>query len=92
MDTAEARRILAERLGCRALSYSRLVAKIGHVECEEIGKPGKKFWQMESQVVWDHKPNGDIRVLASIDDEGWRAFAPLMDGFIKASNDEFVCE
>jgi hypothetical protein len=93
MDTAEARRILAECLArYRALSYAQLVAKIDHVECEQIGEPGRKFWQMEFQVVWDSQPNGDVRVLGSIDDGGWRAFTPLTDDFVKASNGEFVGE
>jgi hypothetical protein len=91
MDIAEARRILAERLTrYRTLSYAQLVARIDQVECEQIGEPGKKFWQMEFQVVWDTQLNGNVRVLGSIDDGGLRAFAPLTDDFIKAPNDEFI--
>jgi len=93
MDTPEARRILAERLArYRTLSYAQLVARHDHVEGEEIAGPGKKFWQLEFQVVWDNKPNGDVRVLGAIDDGGSRAFVPVMDSFIKAPNSEFVDE
>jgi len=28
-------------------------------------------------VVWDAQENGPLRVIVSIDDGGWRAFAPL---------------
>lgn len=93
MDTAEARRVLADRLArYRALPYAQLVVKIDHVECEQIGEPGTNFWQMEFQVVWDNQLNGNVRVLGSIDDGGWRAFAPLTDDFLKAPNGEFVGE
>ena len=34
-------------------------------------------YQIEIQITWDHKPGGDVRVLAAIDDGGWRAFMPL---------------
>ncbi len=34
------------------------------------------------QVIWDGKPNDDIRVMGLIDDGGWRAFIPLSEDFI----------
>jgi hypothetical protein len=43
---------------------------------------------LETQIVWDDKPGGDVRVLASIDDGGWRAFVPLCDSLIMTPNDE----
>jgi len=33
-------------------------------------------------VFWDGRPGGDIRVLASIDDGGWRAFFPLTETLV----------
>lgn len=35
---------------------------------------------------------GDLRVRVTIDDDGWRAFAPLFSDFIKAPTDQFVGE
>ena len=37
---------------------------------------------LSSSSIWDAQPNGDIRVLGSIDDYGWRTFVPLTDDFL----------
>lgn len=44
------------------------------------------------QVFWDDTPDGAIRVMASIDDGGWRAFVPLTEAFILAPDGSFVDE
>jgi hypothetical protein len=43
-------------------------------------------------VLWDDRAGGNIRVIASIDDGGLHAFAPLTDSFIKAPDGSFVGE
>lgn len=48
--------------------------------------------QVEIEAFWDDKQGGDIRVVFSIDDGGWRACFPVTDSFIMASNDTFVGE
>ena len=85
MDNEEARQQLAgavDRL--RSRRASQLVAMLDGPEAwEEMGPSGVKY-QLEAQVSWDTKPGGNLRVVVSIDDGGWRAFAPLSDDFIVA--------
>jgi hypothetical protein len=40
------------------------------------------FYQVELNVCWDSKPDGDPRIMTSIDGGGWRAFLPLTDSLI----------
>ena len=47
---------------------------------------------VEITAFWDDKPDGDIRVLFSIDDGGWRAFMPVGQDFIIATDGTFVGE
>ena len=54
--------------------------------------PSGASYQVDIQVRWDDEPNGDIRVLAGIDDGGWRAFAPLTEDFILGPDGRFVGE
>lgn len=53
---------------------------------------GGRSYQIEIQAIWDTRPGGNIRILASIDDGGWTAFHPLTVDFIKSPSDEFVGE
>jgi hypothetical protein len=93
LNKEEAKQILAQRLErYRQLSYEQLKARRGEVETEETVGPSGAWYQLEFEVFWDGKPNGDIRVLGSIDDGGLRAFAPLCDSFAKNSGDGFVGE
>ena len=56
---------------------------------EETAASGTRY-QGSVQVFWDDKPDGAIRVMASIDDGGWRAFVPLTDDFILAPDGTFI--
>jgi len=47
---------------------------------------------MEVQYFWDDAKLKTVRVMASIDDCGWRAFKPLCDSFIKAPDESFIGE
>ncbi len=53
------------------------------------GSDGKEY-QIEIQCFWDDEPDGDIRVLASIDDGGWRAFLPLTYDRIKLRPENMI--
>ena len=78
MDREEALSLLDAHLArYRKLSYAELAAKIGDEEFPEVVGPSGAAYQIDIQVCWDHKPNGDIRVLGAIDDGGLRAFMPL---------------
>lgn len=93
VEKREARSILQEFLDeLRKRPYSDLAKLIGDSQQREIaGKSGTRY-QVEIQAVWDDKREGNLRVLASIDDGGWRAFVPLTDSFIIAPDGSFVGE
>src|SRR5262245_3544549 len=93
MDRKEAGALLLEQLAAyRARPYADLIAAIGQVGSVEIAGPSGRPYQVEVNVLWDDRPGGNVRVLASIDDGGLRSFAPLTDSFIKAPNGSFVGE
>lgn len=93
MDTVEARRILDVQLGeYRLLPYSELTNRLDKVETLEIPSGGRRSWQLEFLICWDGAPDGNIRVIGSIDDGGLRAFFPLSDSFIKSPSGQFVGE
>jgi hypothetical protein len=78
MDREEALSLLNAKLDdYRQITYAELVSRIGSNQVVEVVGPSGVEYQIEIQVVWDHKPNGDIRVLGAIDDGRWWAFMPL---------------
>ena len=93
MNKVEARRLLHDQLQpWRERSYADLRSEIGASRhFERTGQSGTSY-QGSVSVFWDDKPNGAIRVAASIDDGGWRAFVPLTDDFILAPDGTFVGE
>ena len=93
MNNEEARSILRKHLeNYRKRTYGDLVQLIDEPQTAEIRTANGITYQLEIEVFWDAAPNGDIRVLGSIDDGGLRAFAPLNEGFILAPNGQFVGE
>ena len=83
MDRDEALGLLNAKLDdYRRMTYAELVSKIGSNQVIEVVGPSGAEYQIEIQVFWDHKPNGDIRVLGAIDDGGLRAFIPLCSDLI----------
>lgn len=94
MNKNEARQIIrAELEPYRAKPYSELTEMIdAEPVIGEATGPGGTLYQIEIQAFWDGKPNGDIRVIGSIDDGGWRAIFPLTEDFIKSPSDKFVGE
>lgn len=94
MDKKEAKQvILAVLEPFRAKPYAELIQMIDAepVTGERASSSGKQY-QIEIQVFWDNKPNGNIRVIGEIDDGGWRAYFPLTEDFIKSPSNEFVGE
>jgi len=93
MNSAEAQRVLHERLGkLRAMPYQELAAKIDAIFTEEIARDSERSWQLEFEVNWDDEPSGNIRVTGIIDDGGLRAFVPLTESFVKSPSGAFVEE
>ncbi len=76
---------------------------LGHPDTTSaMGEDGKAY-QLETQVfweskkngeirVWESKKNGEIRVMVSADDGGLRSFMPLTGDFIMAPDGSFVGE
>lgn len=83
MSNAEAKSLLSEALQALAkLSYDDLVAKIGHADLKNITGEWGVNYQIDLNVLWDPKPERDLRIMGSIDDGKWRAFLPLTDSLI----------
>jgi len=80
MDRAEAKSILAKELSeFAARPYDKLVASIKHADVKNVvGELGANY-QSKFSVFWASKPDGDLRIMASIDDGGSRALLPLTD-------------
>jgi hypothetical protein len=93
MDNEEASQLLRVYLdGYRRRSYEELVALLDHPQDAEIRGTSGVDYYIQVQVFWNRHPGEDVRVLASINDGGWRAFVPLTDDFIMAPTGRFVGE
>jgi hypothetical protein len=76
----------------RERSWAQLREDVSQSHRFEVTAASGTRYQGEVQVFWDDKPDGAIRVMASIDDGGWRAFVPLTDDFILAPDGTFIGE
>jgi hypothetical protein len=94
MNKQEAIQILeTELVSFRKETYADLVRRlVGQpIDYERNAASGVKY-QVNIQVFWDDRPGGNVRVMGSIDDGGWRALLPLCRSFIKSADDSFVGE
>ena len=66
----------------RRRPYAELAKSLGNQGCDEVVAESGASYQIEVDIVWDGKPGGNLRVIGSVDDGGWRAFAPLSRSFI----------
>ena len=94
MDKSEAKDIIENELN--RYSEKRYRDLIKMIDSQPItgvvyGSTGTKY-QIEVSAVWDGLPQGDVRVLGSIDDGKLRAFFPLSSAFIKSPANQFVGE
>ena len=93
MDNQEARDLLYRELArYRSQTYLQLQGFLNTEDKSEIAGPSGTVYQIEIQVFLDSPGGGDIRVMAAIDDKGWRAFMPLCRDFIMAPDGRFVGE
>lgn len=93
MDKNEAQAVLGRELtSYRSKTYLELVELMGEIFAYEKEASSGRSYQIEIQVVWDLKEGGDIRVIGSVDDGGWRAFFPLTYGFLMNSDGRIVGE
>jgi hypothetical protein len=93
MNKVEALRVLhGELQAWRLHSWVDLRKKVGQSQRFEVTAESGTSYQGEIRVFWDAEPDGAIRVMASIDDGGWRAFVPLTEDFILAPDGTLVGE
>lgn len=84
VNNPEAKWLLAKELAkYAALPYGKLIASFDHQPAviNVMGESGA-LYQIEVSVCWDSKAAGDVRIMASIDDGGWRSVFPLTDSVI----------
>ena len=92
MDKVEARQLLEEFLQeLKARSFLELQELLSNPVCIERQGPSGVIYQIEYEAVWDDKPGGDLRVIASIDDGGLlSAILPVTSGFLVTPIGEVV--
>jgi len=93
MNKEKARAVLEDELRkYRAKPYAALKDMIGQVDAYQITTLDGLAYQIEIQILWDGKPDADIRVIGAIDDGGWAAFSPSCDDFIMTPAETFLDE
>jgi hypothetical protein len=92
MDKAEAMRIVQDRLATlRKLTPAELASRyLDNPSTDEVTAASGTTYQIETQALWDDRAETNLRVMVSVDDGGWRAFAPLSDSFIVAPDGTFI--
>jgi hypothetical protein len=95
MDRSEATAILEDALNeIRLLPYTDIVGRYRDEQqvLQVTGASGAEY-QIEVEAFWDDpRRPGNLRVMASIDDGGWSAFAPITRDFIIAADGSFMGE
>ena len=82
-DRAEAAAILdAHAQLYRAQGHARLLARLDQPGCLEVSGPSGVRYQLEVEVVWEHRRRGSLRVLLSIDGGPISPCFPLCQSFI----------
>jgi hypothetical protein len=78
VNNDEARRIAQARMDeLRRLPWATLRDWfLDQRETSTVTEPSGRAYQIETQAFWDGAKYGDLRVLVSVDDGGWRAFSP----------------
>jgi hypothetical protein len=93
MNRAEALAFLETHLGTwKTRTHPDLAALIGKQSCLELRGSSGAVYQVEVEAFWDAARGGNIRVIASIDDGGIRAVAPLSSDFVLGPDGRVVGE
>ena len=72
----------AELLKLQAAGYDKLADRLaGKQERSNVKALSGATYHVELEGFWDDKEHRDLRVVASIDDGGLRAFLPFTDAF-----------
>jgi hypothetical protein len=91
MDKDEATAVLDQHLALFVRrSYAELVAIIDQPQSVEAKGASGVAYQIEFNIFYDSGTSGDLRIMGSIDDGSWRAFAPLTKDEIMKPTGELV--
>jgi hypothetical protein len=83
MNKLEAQSILDEQLTIFARrTYAELAKLINVPKNITVQAPSGAKLQIEFNVFYDSGKQGNLRIIGSIDDGGWRAFMPLTKSLI----------
>lgn len=93
MNDVEAKDLLEQTLATyRKRPYAELLLLVDRCETFERVSSSGAIYQIEIDVFFDDNSRGDLRVQGTIDDGGWRAFAPVCADFVITSDGTFVGE
>lgn len=93
MDKLEAKQILSDEIAkYRSRTFLELQRLLSEQDTFEITSSTGKWYQLEFQAVWDGRPQGNLRVIGSIDDGGVSAFKPLCEDFILSPDGKLIGE
>jgi hypothetical protein len=94
MDTMEARRLLLDELGIfRNFEYTGIKERIDtEPYTNEFKLENGNWYQIEISFFRDDRPDGDNRVIGSVDDGGWRVHIPVTESFIVSSSGKLMDE
>jgi hypothetical protein len=72
--------LLRELVRWQRRPYHELQSMLDKEQHHELRGASGCEYQIEVEPVWDDRPDGDIRILGSIDDGKHRAYCPLSYG------------
>jgi hypothetical protein len=91
MNNTEAKSLLGKRLHGACRTFFRRARRDDRPRRREKHRSKSEAnYQIELNVFWDSKPGGDLRIIGSIDDSGWRAFVPLTESLIMKRDGKLV--
>jgi len=82
--------IMRELGALKTCPYQSLQELIGKPMSKNVIGPDGKEYQLSVEAVWDGDPGGDLRVIVSVDDKGWKALFPINSSFIMSPTGEVV--
>ena len=93
MNRREALELVDEELAkYRTLTYAELEQMLNDPKSYWVRGHSGANYQIKISVFWDGGKGGDLRVVGTVDDGGWRAFVPFSRDFILSPRDTFVGE
>jgi hypothetical protein len=93
MNKQEMRAILSEHLARyqgRTHSQLRALVESNQIDTFEVRGESGASYQIEIQFSWDDKPQGDIRVHGSIDENPHRPLLGFLPIYVSSVTDDFI--